>query len=45
MRARYVLRYEPTGVKNAGEHRLRVELKGGHGSVRARSGYYRTPSP
>jgi VWFA-related protein len=44
MRAGYVLRYEPTGVKGSGEHRLRVRLNRVRGDVRARSGYFRPPA-
>ncbi len=40
-RSRYLLAYEPTGVRrDDGWHELRVQLKGRAGTVRARSGYY-----
>ena len=42
-RARYVLTYEPTGVRrDDGWHELRVQLKGREGTIRARRGYYAT---
>jgi hypothetical protein len=42
-RARYVLTYEPTGVRrDDGWHELRVQLKGRAGTTRARRGYYAT---
>lgn len=42
-RARYLLTYEPTGVRrDDGWHELRVRLKGRAGTIRARSGYYAT---
>ena len=42
-RARYVLTYEPTGVRrDDGWHELRVRLKGKKGTIRARRGYYAT---
>lgn len=43
-RARYLLAYEPAGVRNDdGWHELRVGLKGRVGTIRARSGYYARP--
>lgn len=40
-RARYLLTFEPTGVRrDDGWHELRVRLKGRAGTIRARSGYY-----
>jgi len=43
-RARYLLAYEPTGVRHDdGWHELRVALKGRAATIRARSGYYATP--
>jgi VWFA-related protein len=40
-RARYLLAYEPAGVRrDDGWHELRVKLKGRAGTIRARSGYY-----
>lgn len=40
-RARYVLTYEPTGVRHDdGWHRITVRLKGKTGKVQARRGYY-----
>jgi hypothetical protein len=40
-RSRYRLQYEPRGVVREGWHRLRVRLRGGEGTVRARPGYTR----
>jgi VWFA-related protein len=37
---RYVLRYEPQGVKREGWHQLTVRLRGAKGSVQARRGYW-----
>jgi VWFA-related protein len=37
---RYVLRYQPQGVKRAGWHPLAVKLRSAKGSVRARRGYW-----
>jgi VWFA-related protein len=37
---RYVLRYEPRGVKREGWHPLAVRLRGVKGTVRARHGYW-----
>jgi VWFA-related protein len=45
MRTRYVLRFEPAGVKGAGEHHLRVSLKGARGDVSCRTSYFRSTSP
>jgi hypothetical protein len=36
---RYVLRYEPRGVKREGRHRIEVKLVGRKGDVQARHGY------
>jgi VWFA-related protein len=38
---RYVMRYTPRGVKEAGWHAVQVRLKRGKGEVRVRSGYRR----
>ena len=40
MRHRYVLRYEATGVKRAGWHKLDVSLRGKKGDVETRRGYW-----
>jgi tight adherence protein B len=40
MSHRYVLRYEPQGVKREGWHRIEIKLRGGKGDVRARPGYW-----
>ena len=37
---RYVLRYQPQGVKRAGWHPLAVKLRSAKGTVRARRGYW-----
>ena len=37
---RYVLRYEPSGVKREGWHQLEVKLRGRKGDVQARRGYW-----
>jgi VWFA-related protein len=37
---RYVLRYQPRGVKRAGWHPLTVRLRNAKGTVRARRGYW-----
>lgn len=37
---RYVLRYEPSGVKREGWHQLEVKLRGQRGDVQARRGYW-----
>jgi Ca-activated chloride channel family protein len=42
-RARYLLTFEPTGVRrDDGWHKLEVRLKGSKGRVQARPGYYAT---
>ncbi len=41
MQNRYVLRYTPRGVKEAGWHSLKVRLKRGTGELKVRSGYRR----
>jgi VWFA-related protein len=40
MNERYVLRYEPRGVKRSGWHRIEIELRGASGDVQARHGYW-----
>jgi hypothetical protein len=40
MGERYVLRYQPRGVKRAGWHPLAVRLRNVKGKVRARRGYW-----
>jgi VWFA-related protein len=40
MSHRYVLRYEPSGVKREGWHRLEVRLRGKKGDVQTRRGYW-----
>ncbi len=42
---RYLLRYEPTGVKAGGWHRLDVRLRDKRGEVRARRGYFVAAAP
>ena len=37
---RYVLRYEPTGVKRKGWHRIDARLRGVKGDVHVRRGYW-----
>jgi VWFA-related protein len=37
---RYLLRYEPTGVKRDGWHRIEVRLRGTKANVQARPGYW-----
>jgi VWFA-related protein len=37
---RYVLRYEPSGVRGAGWHRIEARLRGVAGDVHVRSGYW-----
>lgn len=37
---RYLLRYEPSGVKREGWHQLEVRLRGQKGDVQARRGYW-----
>ena len=40
-RARYLLTYEPTGVRrDDGWHKVEVRVKGGRGTVKTRPGYY-----
>jgi tight adherence protein B len=41
---RYVLRYEPRGVKREGWHRIEVKLVGRKGDVQARHGYWAGPA-
>ena len=43
MRHRYVLRYEASGVKREGWHRIEVRLKTGRGEAHARRGYWVAP--
>jgi VWFA-related protein len=40
MNQRYVLRYEPRGVKRPGPHKIDLRLKGKDGDVHARRGYW-----
>ncbi len=40
MKARYILRYEPTVAPKPGFHRLQIELRGAKGTVHARTGYF-----
>jgi hypothetical protein len=40
---RYVLRYEPVGVKREGWHRIEIKLKGRKGDLQARKGYWVAP--
>jgi VWFA-related protein len=40
---RYVLRYEPQGVKREGWHRIEVKLKRQKGEIQARKGYWVAP--
>jgi Ca-activated chloride channel homolog len=43
-RARYLLSYEPTGVRrDDGWHTVEVRVKGGRATVKARPGYYARP--
>jgi len=42
---RYVLRYEPTGVKREGWHRIEIRLRGPKGKVEARRGYWVASPP
>jgi VWFA-related protein len=44
LRTRYVLRYAPQGVPDAGWHPIEVKLKGRKGEVRTRPGYLRAAS-
>jgi len=43
LRARYLLTYTPQGVASSGWHEVKVKLKGVHGDVRARPGYFVPP--
>lgn len=43
MRHRYILRYEPQGVKREGWHRIEIKLRGRKGDVEARHGYWVAP--
>lgn len=40
---RYVLRYEPSGVKREGWHRIEIRLRGRSGHLEARRGYWVAP--
>jgi VWFA-related protein len=40
---RYILRYEPQGVKREGWHRIEIKLRGQKGDVQARHGYWVAP--
>lgn len=40
---RYLLRYEPTGVKREGWHRIEVRVRASKGDVQARPGYWIPP--
>ena len=40
---RYVLRYEPQGVRRDGEHRIEIRLRGARGDVHSRRGYWVAP--
>jgi VWFA-related protein len=40
MNQRYILRYEPAGVKRPGWHQIEVDLRGKKGDVHARRGYW-----
>jgi VWFA-related protein len=40
MNQRYILRYEPRGVKRLGAHRIEVKVRGRKGDVQARRGYW-----
>lgn len=42
---RYVLRYQPAGVKREGWHRIEIRLRGTSGDVEARRGYWIAPPP
>jgi VWFA-related protein len=44
VRTRYLLAYEPAGVAREGRHVLKVKLRGGKGTARARSGYRIAPA-
>ena len=43
MSHRYVLRYEPQGVKRDGWHRIELKLRGQKGDLQARHGYWVAP--
>lgn len=43
MHHRYVLRYQPTGIKREGWHQIEVRLKGRKAEVHARRGYWIAP--
>jgi VWFA-related protein len=45
VKSRYLLRYQPQGVKAGGWHELDVRLEGRKGDVRARKGYFVAPAP
>jgi VWFA-related protein len=40
---RYILRYDPRGVKREGWHRIEIKLRGQKGDVQARHGYWVAP--
>jgi hypothetical protein len=40
MSHRYILRYEPHGVKREGWHRIQIKLRGQKGDLQARHGYW-----
>ena len=41
---RYVLRYEPQGVKREGWHRIEIRLRGARGEMQARRGFWVAPA-
>jgi VWFA-related protein len=43
MSHRYILRYEPQGVKREGWHRIEIKLRGQKGDLQARHGYWVAP--
>jgi VWFA-related protein len=43
LRARYLITYYPAGVAREGWHDVRVRLRGAHGEITARPGYFVTP--
>jgi Ca-activated chloride channel homolog len=45
VKSRYLLRYQPAGVKPGGWHRLDVQLRGKKSDVRARKGYVVASAP
>jgi VWFA-related protein len=45
MSHRYILRYEPQGVKREGWHRIEIKLRGQKGDLQARHGYWVAPRP